>query len=55
MSDSPKMLHWQADALWAQLAPLLPGVTVEVHARVDSTNTRLLIARAKPPACARHR
>jgi BirA family transcriptional regulator, biotin operon repressor / biotin---[acetyl-CoA-carboxylase] ligase len=35
-------LSWGADALWRQLAPLLPGLSVEVVARTDSTNTRLL-------------
>ena len=34
--------NWGATALWEQLEPLLPGITVEVLARVDSTNTRLL-------------
>ena len=35
-------LNWGAEALWQSLEPLLPGVSVEVLARVDSTNTRLL-------------
>lgn len=35
-------LHWGAEALWQQLEPLLPGLSVEVVARVDSTNSRLL-------------
>ncbi|MBI3367383.1 MAG: biotin--[acetyl-CoA-carboxylase] ligase [Burkholderiales bacterium] len=35
-------LHWGAEALWQQLEPLLPGLSVEVVARLDSTNTRLL-------------
>ena len=34
--------HWGAEALWQQLDPLLPGLSVEVVARTDSTNTRLL-------------
>lgn len=38
----PRHLHWGAEALWEQLEPLLPGLSVEVQARVDSTNTRLL-------------
>ena len=33
---------WGAEALWQSLAPLLPGISVEVQARVESTNTRLL-------------
>jgi len=35
-------LHWGAEALWQRLEPLLPGLSVEVVARTDSTNTRLL-------------
>ena len=35
-------LQWGAEALWESLAPLLPGISVEVLARVESTNTRLL-------------
>ncbi len=35
-------LHWQADALWQQLEPYLPGLSVEVLARAESTNSLLL-------------
>ncbi len=35
-------LHWDAQALWQALAPLLPGLSVEVVARTTSTNTALL-------------
>lgn len=35
-------LHWGAEALWQQLEPLLPGLSVEVVARMGSTNTELL-------------
>ncbi len=42
-------LQWGAEALWKQLEPLLPGLSVEVVARVDSTNSRLL-ARARDAA-----
>ncbi len=44
MSDMPtgQHLNWGAEALWQGLEPLLPGLSVEVVARVDSTNTRLL-------------
>jgi len=35
-------LNWDAQALWRQLDPLLPGISVEVLGRVASTNTRLL-------------
>jgi BirA family biotin operon repressor/biotin-[acetyl-CoA-carboxylase] ligase len=36
------MLHWDAETLWQDLEPLAPGLSVEVRAEVDSTNTRLL-------------
>ena len=39
-------LHWGADALWQQLEPALPGLSVEVVARVASTNS-LLLERAR--------
>lgn len=35
-------LQWHAEALWQQLEPLLPGLTVEVLARTESTNSVLL-------------
>lgn len=35
-------LRWRAEALWQRLEPLLPGLSVEVVARTDSTNTQLL-------------
>lgn len=35
-------LEWGAEALWEQLEPLLPGLSVEVLARCESTNTALL-------------
>jgi BirA family biotin operon repressor/biotin-[acetyl-CoA-carboxylase] ligase len=34
--------HWGAEALWQRLEPLLPGLSVEVLARAESTNTLLL-------------
>ena len=39
---SQPTLHWGAEALQAQLAPLLPGLRVEVVASVGSTSTELL-------------
>ncbi len=42
MLDPIRPSQWHTEALWMRLAPLLPGITVEVHARVESTNTRLL-------------
>lgn len=36
------LLDWRARELWASLDPLLPGVSVEVMARVDSTNSALV-------------
>ena len=47
MAEPP--VHWGAEALWEQLAPLLPGLSVEVVHRTPSTNTALLErARAVP-------
>jgi BirA family biotin operon repressor/biotin-[acetyl-CoA-carboxylase] ligase len=46
MSDPQQLqthhLQWGAEALWQRLEPLLPGLSVEVVARTDSTNTQLL-------------
>ncbi|HPP83567.1 MAG TPA: biotin--[acetyl-CoA-carboxylase] ligase [Rubrivivax sp.] len=47
--SEPAHLRWGAEALWQQLLPLLPGLTVEVVGRTDSTNTRL-IERARAAA-----
>jgi BirA family biotin operon repressor/biotin-[acetyl-CoA-carboxylase] ligase len=33
---------WDAEGLWEALSPLLPGLSVEVVARCESTNTELL-------------
>ncbi len=43
---------WGTDALWQQLLPLLPGLSVEVVASIASTNTELLerARRASPAA-----
>src|SRR2546422_11520768 len=41
-------LHWGAEGLWQQLEPLLPGLSVEVLPRCESTNT-LLLQRARGP------
>ncbi len=35
-------LFWNAEGLWRQLDPHLPGISVEVLARADSTNSILL-------------
>ena len=35
-------LHWGAEALWEQLSPRLPGLSIEVVARIASTNSALL-------------
>lgn len=50
MPETP--LRWGAEALWEQLTPDLPGLSVEVVARIASTNSALL-ERARivtPPA-----
>ena len=41
-SARPAHLQWRSEALWQQLEPYLPGLSVEVLARVESTNTLLL-------------
>ncbi|MEP7100405.1 MAG: biotin--[acetyl-CoA-carboxylase] ligase [Burkholderiales bacterium] len=42
MPDPSAAIHWGAEALWEQLMPLLPGLSVEVVHRTMSTNTALL-------------
>lgn len=43
MMPSPAAhLNWGAEALWQELEPLLPGLSIEVLARCGSTNTELL-------------
>ncbi len=39
---SEPSIRWDAEALWEQLVPLLPGLSVEVVPRALSTNTTLL-------------
>lgn len=39
---APQHLRWDAEALWQTLAGELPGLSVEVVARTDSTNSQLL-------------
>jgi BirA family biotin operon repressor/biotin-[acetyl-CoA-carboxylase] ligase len=34
--------QWGTETLWQQLEPLLPGLSIEIVARTDSTNTQLL-------------
>jgi BirA family biotin operon repressor/biotin-[acetyl-CoA-carboxylase] ligase len=34
--------RWGTESLWHQLEPLLPGLSIEVVARTDSTNTQLI-------------
>jgi BirA family biotin operon repressor/biotin-[acetyl-CoA-carboxylase] ligase len=49
----PHTLQWGTEALWQQLVPLLPGLSVEVVHTTRSTNTALLErARAVPDAAA---
>lgn len=35
-------VRWNAQAVWEQVVPVLPGFTVEVLPQIDSTNTELL-------------
>ncbi|MEO7852876.1 MAG: biotin--[acetyl-CoA-carboxylase] ligase [Rubrivivax sp.] len=53
MSADNRHLHWNAEGLYKALVPLLPGVSVEVLARSDSTNSQL-IERARRSAGQRH-
>jgi len=39
-------LHWHSEALWSELSALLPGLSIEVVARCESTNT-VLVERAR--------
>ena len=49
LEPTPPTMHWGAEALWHQLVPLLPGLSVEVVHSARSTNTTLLErARAAP-------
>jgi BirA family transcriptional regulator, biotin operon repressor / biotin---[acetyl-CoA-carboxylase] ligase len=36
------VIPWPAEAIWEQVAPILPGFTVEVLPEIDSTNTELM-------------
>jgi BirA family biotin operon repressor/biotin-[acetyl-CoA-carboxylase] ligase len=42
IGDATTPVAWHADALWRQLEPHLPGLSVEVVARAESTNSVLL-------------
>jgi len=42
LEASEPHLFWNAESLWQQLDPYLPGISVEVLARADSTNSMLL-------------
>jgi len=42
MPDVSQPLNWGAELLWQRLETLLPGLSVEIAANTDSTNTRLL-------------
>lgn len=43
--------RWDAETLWQDLTPVLPGISVEVLPEVDSTNTRLLQRSADSAPC----
>ncbi|MDO9359101.1 MAG: biotin--[acetyl-CoA-carboxylase] ligase [Polaromonas sp.] len=43
MSTPPTApIRWPAEAIWEAVAPVLPGFTVEVLPRIDSSNTELM-------------
>ena len=49
MTDSDAKILWGAQALWQQLVPLLPGLSIEVVRSAPSTNSALLErARIRP-------
>jgi BirA family biotin operon repressor/biotin-[acetyl-CoA-carboxylase] ligase len=35
-------VRWPAEAIWEQVAPMLPGFTVEILPEIDSTNSELM-------------
>lgn len=35
-------MHWPAETIWEQVAPLLPGFSVEILPEIDSTNSELM-------------
>lgn len=39
---SKRVIQWPAEAIWEQIAPILPNFTVEVLPEIDSTNTELM-------------
>ena len=45
-----EVIRWPAEAIWEQIAPILPNFTVEVLPEIDSTNTELM-RRAKAGQC----
>ena len=38
----PAVIQWPAEAIWEQVAPLLPSFTVEILPEIGSTNTELM-------------
>jgi BirA family biotin operon repressor/biotin-[acetyl-CoA-carboxylase] ligase len=47
---SAGVIRWPAEAIWEQIAPILPHFTVEVLPEIDSSNTELM-RRAKAGQC----
>ena len=39
---SKRVIQWPSEAIWEQIAPILPHFTVEVLPEIDSTNTELM-------------
>jgi len=46
MQQETPSIAWHTDALWRELSPLLPGLSIEVLARCESSNT-VLVDRAR--------
>ena len=42
MGDLTAPIHWQAEAIWETVSPLLQSFSVEILPEIDSTNTELM-------------
>lgn len=42
VAEDPRNAGWGTESLWTQLEPMLPGLSIEVVARIDSTNVQLI-------------
>ena len=42
IQNGSKVIQWPAEAIWEQIATILPNFTVEILPEIDSTNTELM-------------